>query len=536
MKAGPPGNQDMLVSHRRWGITALVLGLVALAAVFRLVDLSARNLWTDEAWVALAALKPTPGEALAAGQSTPPFYLLTVWLLAQVLGGSEAVLRALSFGFGLGTVLLFWPLARSLTTPAPALLGLAALAFSPIMVYYSKELKQYSGDAFFAVLLLLLAERLRAAPSRRGWLRFGLAGLLGLGYSHSLILILPVTLAALWFTLPASRRRGVALTAVLWGTAFASFYVLFFRHQVDPQLVDYWSRDFPDFSGLSAFLIWLGGAWHRYLSYFLGENGVFWGAPLLLVGFFSLLRHHSRLACFYLAGPLLLAFGAATLHRYPFMAHYGGSRLMLFSAPMLYLAVAAGGAAVGQFLWPRRGWRWLTPLCAAGILLALKPVEMLQENVHASFNRSQIKPLVARLERELGPQDWVYVYYYAIHPFTYYFQAKGVERIYWGKSCVETGLDLAELEAGDDGETAYGKPQLRRLWLLGGHYPNLEYMQAFAAHLLGPGWRQTACFQEQGAVLYRFERQETAMAKTRTGRPALSLSGSPAPPPEKASE
>ena len=60
--------------------------------VFRLSDLAARDLWTDEAWVALAALKPTPGAALAAGQSTPPFYILTVWAAAQLLGSQEVVL------------------------------------------------------------------------------------------------------------------------------------------------------------------------------------------------------------------------------------------------------------------------------------------------------------------------------------------------------------------------------------------------------------------------------------------------------------
>ncbi len=52
---------------------ALIFGV---AVYFRLHDLGARDLWTDEAWVALAAMQPTAREALAAGQSTPPFYLL----------------------------------------------------------------------------------------------------------------------------------------------------------------------------------------------------------------------------------------------------------------------------------------------------------------------------------------------------------------------------------------------------------------------------------------------------------------------------
>ncbi|MEJ2092447.1 MAG: hypothetical protein P8X65_09680 [Syntrophobacterales bacterium] len=51
----------------------IIVAILGVAVLFRLWDLAARNLWTDEAWVALAALAPTPGEALALGRSTPPF-------------------------------------------------------------------------------------------------------------------------------------------------------------------------------------------------------------------------------------------------------------------------------------------------------------------------------------------------------------------------------------------------------------------------------------------------------------------------------
>ena len=129
--------------RRLWspaGLASLALALIWVAAVvFRLSDLAARDLWTDEAWVALAALKSSPGAALAAGHSTPPFYLLTVWAAAKLLGSQEWALRSLSCAFGIGTLLVFWLLVRRLTTRPVALLALAMVAISPIMVYYSKE-------------------------------------------------------------------------------------------------------------------------------------------------------------------------------------------------------------------------------------------------------------------------------------------------------------------------------------------------------------------------------------------------------------
>ena len=81
------------------------------------------------------------------------------------------------------------------------------VAFSPIMVYYSKELKQYSGDACFAVLVVYLAERLRASEGRRGWLALALAGLVGLGFSHAPDL-LPAGGGAHALAQPARGRRG----------------------------------------------------------------------------------------------------------------------------------------------------------------------------------------------------------------------------------------------------------------------------------------------------------------------------------------
>lgn len=523
-------HQNMKPSRHERGLALLVTCLMSLAVVVRLSDFRARNLWTDEAWVALAVLKPTFGEVLAAGQSTPPFYLLSVWGLAQGFGGSEAVLRSLSLFFGLGAVFLFWPLARTLASRGAALAGLTALVFSPVMVYFSKELKQYSGDAFWAVLILLLTERLRDSRGQRGWLGLGLAGMVGLGFSHSLIFILPVSLAALWFALPFRRQR-LALTALCWGGAFAALYLLVFRHQMDPQLVDYWSQDFPDFSGLSAFLVWVGGAWHRYLTYFLGPKALFWGPPLLALGVIHLLKQPPRQACLYLAGPLALAFVAALLHRYPFMANYGGSRLMLFSAPMLYLIVAAGGAAAVQFLWRHR-LRWLAPLLLGGVMIALDPVTILRENFHPSFNRSQLAPLVQRLETAMRPGDRVYVYYYAIHPFKYYYQGD-LDKVHWGKSCVETGLKLGEEDNGEEEDDDNG-PRLRRLWLIAGHYPDNAYMEAFAASLLGPEWRQRECLTTPGAALYQFERQEISVAKSPVAPPKSAESGPPGPAPETA--
>jgi hypothetical protein len=485
----------------RLGLIAAALALLVGVAVYlRLHDLGARNLWTDEAWVALAAIKPTARQALDAGQSTPPLYLLSIWAAARHWGHSEAVLRGLSFAFGMGTVVLFWFLARYLVEVPAALLGLAAVALSPALVYYSKELKQYSGDAFFAVLVLWLAERLRASQGQRGWLLLSLAGVVGLGFSHALIFTLPIVAVVLYSTLPAGWRHRLVLVAGAWGLAFAAYYVLFFQKEMNPALVTYWSQDFPNLSGLGPFFHWLGSALYRYCWYFLGEWGVFWGPVLLAAGVVAMVQRRRARALVYLLGPLILAFDAACLHRYPFMAHYGGNRLMLFSAPVLFLLVAMGGWTLFAWLWQHRQ-RWLAVALTGLLLVALHPWAGIKSDLHPLNNREEIQPLVTYLEAHRRPQDLVYVYYFAVAPFKYYYRGP-TTGICWGQSCVETGLDTTEASG--------TSPQ--RVWLIASHIPDMKFMRQFAAGLLGPHWQEAACLTQVGAVLFRFDRKPPAVA------------------------
>jgi 4-amino-4-deoxy-L-arabinose transferase-like glycosyltransferase len=505
-----------------WAAAALLV-IFALALSFRLCDLGGRNLWTDEAWVAQAALQDSPAAALPAGRSTPPLYLLSVWAAVKVLGGSEVVLRSVSFLLGLGTLVLFWLLARSLMPLPASLLALAAVAFSPVLVYYAKELKQYSGDACFAVLIFYLAERLRTRRGQDGWAALGLAGVLGLGFSHPLVFVLPVAGVALWFSLPRRRSR-LALLGGVWALAFAVYYLLFFRREVDPNLLAYWTEvaAFPDFSGIKPLILWLGQALYEYFWYFLGEWGLYWGPPLLAAGAGALIYRRQGRILAYLLGPLVLALAAAALHRYPFMARCGGNRLMLFSAPFLYLVAAAGAAAVLAWLWQKRQ-RWLALVLSAVLLAALHPVANFRENLFPHNNREQIQPLVERLSSQLRPGDLVYVYYFAIQPFQYYYHGPAA-RLCLSESCVETNLKVADAPDGAP----------RRIWLIASHIEGLQDLRDFAARLLGPEWREAACFTRQGAALFRFEPQQPSVAAKPPSLPEPAQSGSPTPPPGRA--
>ena len=120
---------------------------------------------------------------------------------------------------------------------------------------------------------------------------------------------------------------------------------------MDPDLLIYWQADFPDLTCGTNFLCWLGAAWSRFGRYFFSD----WGAPLglifLVVGLGYFLRSPTPRVIWYFIGPLLATLAAAFAQRYPFMGHAGGVRLMMFSAPMLYLVTGAGIGTIFHWLW-----------------------------------------------------------------------------------------------------------------------------------------------------------------------------------------
>jgi 4-amino-4-deoxy-L-arabinose transferase-like glycosyltransferase len=340
---------DKLISGQKNIVIIVFLVLLALGIFFRVYGLGERNLWIDEAWVALAATQPTPAEVLKEGKSTPPLYLLTVWGMVQVFGPSETALRLTSCLLGIGALLLFWPLALALLPPVGALTAFGLASVSERLVYFSKELKQYSADVFFAVLVFFLVERQIRRQGDGGWLWFTLLLALGLGFSHPLVFILPVAALVLWWELPEARNT-LYLSFGALGLFFILYYWFFFRGQVDPELLIYWQDDFPDVTCGTNFLCWLGAGWSRFGRYFFSDWGVLLGLVFFVAGLGYFLKSSKPRVVWYFFGPLLAALAAAFAQRYPFMGRAGGVRLMMFSAPILYLVTGAGIWAIFDWL------------------------------------------------------------------------------------------------------------------------------------------------------------------------------------------
>jgi hypothetical protein len=130
---------------------------------------SNRSLWLDESFIALNLIRRSFGAMLGQldfNQGAAPGFLL-LEKAAATLGRSELTLRALPLLLGLATLVLIAPVASRVCSRAAIPLACALTAFSPALIYYSSELKQYSGDVTAFLLLIWIGLRVRDGGTRR---------------------------------------------------------------------------------------------------------------------------------------------------------------------------------------------------------------------------------------------------------------------------------------------------------------------------------------------------------------------------------
>ncbi|MHB9034839.1 MAG: glycosyltransferase family 39 protein, partial [Anaerolineae bacterium] len=136
-----------------WSLAGAVL---VLGIGLRLYQLGSSCFWYDEAQTLLVARLPIDQIALTAYR--PPLYHFILHFWSAVVPDSEFWLRLPSLFFGLLAFAGVFLVAKRLFGWRTALQAALLAAISPVLVYYSQELRMYSLLAadFLAVLYLYI--------------------------------------------------------------------------------------------------------------------------------------------------------------------------------------------------------------------------------------------------------------------------------------------------------------------------------------------------------------------------------------------
>ena len=406
--------------------------LLLLGAVLRLRQyLTGRSFWADEAMLALNIVQRGFAgllQPLDYDQGAPVGFLLVEKLFNSILGKHELALRLFPLLTGLFTLGLFYLLLRRLTGRAGLLVALALFVFNPRLIYYSSEVKQYIMDVAVTIALLLLAAPLfRHSPRKKDFAWLGLAGLVGLWFSHPALFVLAgIGLTLLIHALQrreVSNLRLVLGMGMLWLINIAFLYLLILKDlNQNAYMREYWHGAFlpvPPWNDPD----WFTRAVEQNISVQFGmPYAVFFILALMLAGCVILLMQ-DRAYGMTLALIVLSTLIASGLGLYPLF-----ERMILFLVPVGLILLGKFVEAMHRRLQSFPGAAVFSVSILAGFLIYGPLVTSMQSFVEPKYFE-HIRPTMEYLRDSWKDGDALYVSYGALPAFRYYASFYGLEEL-----------------------------------------------------------------------------------------------------------
>ena len=406
----------------------MLAALVLLGAVLRVYQYAAdRSLWLDEAALAHNIIHRGFGHLAAPldfAQLAPVGFLWLEKCAVLLLGSSEYALRLLPLLASLAALVLFAIVARRILPGIAAPFALFLVATAPQLIYFASETKQYSFDTAgaLAIVLIALVARDHPLPARRAVV-FGAVGGLLPWLTQPSVFVLAAAAAYLLFTGPRADRTRTLTAYVpmlaLWtiGAALATWHGL---HSLAPgdaaYLRTFWHPAFlPVQSGGVASAEWVSDLARGAFQWHFAPRLPWVALALFVLGavYFAL---RARALLVLILGPIVFALAASALHLYPVF-----SRLTLFVAPSLFLAVGAGAALLLVVAGERPVAR-VAAFAALGIIALLS----LTTARYLPILREELRPVAQYVALHRKPGDTIYVYYGAAQAFRYYAPREGI--------------------------------------------------------------------------------------------------------------
>ena len=419
------------------GRVAAQAAIVAVALVLRVPNLTTGELYRDDAWPALAT-RVDLAHAVRLGVTVPGFEVFLRTWLGVSRSTIWAQLPALVVSL-LGVVLAYRVARRLGAGHLGGLVAAAVLALSPISVLYATRVKQYTFDAFDALLLIAAALWLRDDPASAP--RWAVLLVLAVGAVVFSTSVLPVALVVVAFAVWTAGRDAAARRAAVGATAVYAAFVLLWTwavlRSVPTPLHTSWDANYIHHSSPWRLVT---DTWHVLDEF---AAGIFYRhgptGPLLLAALAVGLVLLHRSVSFLLLGPVALAVVLAALEKVPL----GGGRVDLYLYPGVALAtglVADGLVRLAPALSRRTG---ALTVAVVVVTAGFAATAGLRQTRATPYPSGDVRDLTAAVRARAAPGDVVVVSQFSRYPYALYSAAP--PRIVFSRS-YSTGFTVASTE------------------------------------------------------------------------------------------
>ncbi len=185
----------------------VLAGLVLVGLALRLA--APRGIWLDEA-ISIHQARLSLHDLfqnLYNGDRQPPLYHLTLWLTIRAFGHGEFAVRLPSLIAGTLVIPVLYELGRELYDRRTGLIAAAFAAVSPVLIWYSQEVRMYEYVALFGLLAVLTQLRVIRNGSMINWAAYILASA-ALLWSHYFGLLLIGVQQLLFLAIILQRKRS----------------------------------------------------------------------------------------------------------------------------------------------------------------------------------------------------------------------------------------------------------------------------------------------------------------------------------------
>jgi Dolichyl-phosphate-mannose-protein mannosyltransferase len=221
--------------------TALVVlaGLVLLGLAVRLAV--ARGIWLDEAISIHQARLSLHGmfRTLYYGDRQPPLYPLVLWVTIRLLGHGEFAVRLPTVIAGTLVIPVLYELGRELYDRRTGLIAAAFATVSPLLVWYSQEVRMYTFATLFGLLAVLTQLRAIRKGGMGNWAAYILATAALLWSHYFGVLVIAVQQLIFVGVIVYRRRNNEPVRPLALGFAYSLAvlamelvpFIVFLNHQ-----------------------------------------------------------------------------------------------------------------------------------------------------------------------------------------------------------------------------------------------------------------------------------------------------------------